>query len=257
MAIPKVTHTQLVDIIRLSWLTRQPLLIVGSPGIGKTESAKDFAKSEGIKLQIDNPGISDPTDYKGLPGKAKRIKKSTDPLDELDLLGDDDAPQEEIDIATFLPFGTLLNMIEADEPTLWAWDDMGQAPPSVQVSLMPILSEGQIGEHHISPNVHIIATTNGREHKAGVKGLLEPVKSRFGMIVELVPDLESFSTWGYDNGIDHTIIDYLNYHPEDLCKFEANLGMENSPNPRLWWKLSQQLDGLRRMDTEGWYSPVC
>lgn len=245
MALPKVTHSDLTKLMELVMKSRHWLLIVGKPGIGKTVGAVTFAEMNGIDYLVSNPGISDPTDFKGLPAKVTRQKPVMDDmalmLKDAGLELDEPTLQAVEEIATFLPFGDLLKIIEADRPMFWILDDLGQAPVSVQTALMPPLSSGMIGNYKLSEHVYIIATTNGREHKAGVKGLLEPVKSRFGMIVELEPKLEDFTSYGYANGYYQPIMDFVHSTPHALCDFKANNGMENSPNPRLWEKLSDIL----------------
>ena len=66
-------------------------------------------------------------------------------------------------------------------------DDLGQAPMSVQAAAMQLILARRINGFKISDKVIFMAATNRREDKAGVTGILEPVKSRFAWIVELVP----------------------------------------------------------------------
>jgi hypothetical protein len=239
MALPKITHRFLKRFVDISCYTREPLLITGKPGIGKTVSTLQYAEEHGYDIIISHPVISDPTDFKGFPARTTRQVEAEE--DEFAALMDDAAKMSTEEVATFLPFGDLLEAMEATRPTIWFFDDFGQAPMAVQAACMQIIGGRTIGGKRISDHVVIIAATNRREDSAGVKGLLEPVKSRFGAIVELVVDKDEWMMHAYKIGIEQSIIDFINYTPGALEDFKPSKTMENSPNPRLWEKLSDQI----------------
>ncbi len=123
-----------------------------------------------------HPVVSDPTDFKGLPG----------------IIGDK---------AEFLPFGDLRQMIEADKPTIVFLDDLGQAPAVVQAACMQLLLARQINGKKISGHIVFIAATNRREDRAGVTGILEPVKSRFKTILDLEVSADEWTEWAFKNNM--------------------------------------------------------
>ncbi len=61
------------------------------------------------------------------------------------------------------------------------------------------------------------------------------------MIFKLIADINSSRKYAYDNGWLTSITDFWDYAPESLSEFRTDLGMENSPNPRLWEKLDVML----------------
>jgi hypothetical protein len=87
--------------------------------------------------------------------------------------------------------------------------------------------------------VTFVAATNRRTDRAGVSGILEPVKSRFASIVELHPDIESWSQWGFGAGIPATLIAFLRFRPDLLSQFTPTADMSNSPMPRTWAHLAK------------------
>lgn len=269
--LPKITHTELPDFIRLAMATNENLLVVSAPGIGKTVSTVQYSADNNLDCIISHPAVWDPTDAKGLPAKSKMkipVVEDNNSLSEFEELDDiladlgNSAPEqskvkfEEIDVAKFLPFDDLLTIMIATKPTIWIWDDFGQAPGSVQAAMMQLLGSRELNGKKIPNCVHIVALTNGREHKAGVKGLLEPVKSRFGLIVELVPDLGSFRGFMLGKGYSTSITDYLNYQPGALLDFKTDLGMENSPCPRLWEKIGKYMGTVTDHNT-AFFRKVC
>lgn len=199
---------------------RKPVLIVGAPGVGKTELLMQAAKSVDYDLLLSYPAIEDPTDPKGLPWFDPKSGK-----------GD------------FVPLGVLKSAVEAKKPTLWVLEDLGQAADAVQAAYMSVLSTRTVGSHKLPDYVTVLATTNRKEHRAGVRGLLEPVKSRFSTIIELVPSLEDWCEWAISNAVDPRIISFLRSNPDYLLKPAPTLEIVNSPCPRTWANLSAWLKG--------------
>jgi hypothetical protein len=185
-----------------------PVLIKGKPGIGKSDLVEQAAKTTGAKLIISHPVVSDPTDYKGLPFMAKD------------------------GTAHFMPFGELNALIEAKEKTIFFLDDLGQAPASVQAACMQLILARRINGHAVSDQVTFIAATNRKEDKAGVSGLLEPVKSRFASIVELEVNTDDWVKWGLQNSMPVELLSFVRFRPALLDDFKPSKDIENSPCPR-------------------------
>lgn len=201
--------TELKETLKDMIGNKFPILIVGAPGIGKTDIVSQACRELDVDLIVSHPVVSDPTDYKGLP-----------------------FPSKEGDTATFLPFGELVKLIKADKPTVFFLDDIGQAPSSVQAALMQLLLSRRINGHKVSDNVTFIAATNRRQDKAAVMGILEPVKSRFTSIVELEVNLEDWLIWAVKNDMPHELLSFLRFRPEHLTSFKATNDIVNTPSPR-------------------------
>jgi hypothetical protein len=213
--------TQLISLLSETIKACIPVLVEGAPGIGKSDILTQAAVDAGADLILSHPAVSDPTDVKGLPWIAKG---------------------KHGDSATFLPFGELEQAINAKKLTVWFLDDLGQASPAVQASFMQLLLARKVNGHKISDNVVFVAATNRRTDRAGVSGILEPVKSRFGTIVELEADLDSWCNWAIDHNVNPLLIAFLRFRPELLCKFEAKNDLKNSPVPRTWSHVNKLLD---------------
>ena len=186
---------------------RMPVLVTGAPGVGKSDIIGAAAMAAGAELIISHPVVSDPTDYKGLP-YAKDGK------------------------AFFLPYGDAERIISTTALTVFLFDDLGQAPPSVQAACMQWLLARRLNDKKISDSVCFIAATNRKQDRAGVTGMLEPVKSRFFSIVELTPDAEDWTTWALSNGMPTELIAFMRFRPGLLYDFKPSAGMNNSPCPR-------------------------
>jgi hypothetical protein len=186
---------------------REPVLFIGEPGIGKTDIAYSAADLAAAHLLVGHPVVSDPTDFKGIPG----------------IVGDG---------AKFLPIGDLQRLIDATEPTVYFIDDLGQAPQAVQAAVMQLLLARRIGEHEVSEHVTFIAATNRHQDRAGVTGILEPVKSRFSTIVKLDVDLDDWIQWALQNNMPTDLISFIRFRPNLLHDFKPTHELTNSPCPR-------------------------
>jgi hypothetical protein len=186
--------------------------LTGPPGVGKTDVVKQASRSAEADLIVSHPVVDDPTNYKGMPWVIQKKDGRTE--------------------AVFLPFSNLSRIIEATKLTVFLLDDLGQAPPAVQAAAMQLLLARSLNEFKISDQVVFMACSNRREDKAGVQGILEPVKSRFFAILPFDVDLTDWTIWAAANKMPFDLINFVRWRPELLHQFEASRDMKNTPCPR-------------------------
>jgi len=218
---------QLADYLSASISAGHPVLVTGAPGIGKSDIIAQAARTAGAEVILSHPVVSDPTDAKGLPWKV-----------------------EGENVATFLPFGDLARALDSTVSTVWFLDDLGQASPAVQASFMQLLLARRVNGHILPDCVTFVAATNRRTDRAGVSGVLEPVKGRFYTILELEPSLDDWSNWAIDNDIVPELIAFLRFRPDLLSAFEPTADLTNSPTPRTWSHVSSILNYNLSRDIE-------
>jgi hypothetical protein len=208
-------------VVKKHMEARKPFLLAGAPGVGKTDICKQAAKELGYDIIITHPVVEDPTDAKGLPWVSED-KKS----------------------AVFLPFGQLYKLLNATEPTLWLIDDVGQASPATQAANMQWLLAREVNGHRLPDCVTIGAATNRKQDRAGVQGLLEPVKSRFLTILTVEPDLNQWCYWALLNGVPPMVVAFLRFKNSKtdswLLVHAPTAEMTNSPSPRTWANLGEE-----------------
>src|SRR5271156_3640100 len=152
--VSAVKPSQLLTLLSHTIPARMAGLICSGPGTGKSSIGEQACGEADADCIVMHPVVSDPTDFKGMPW-----------------VGDGGA--------TFLPFGDLQKLVNATKLTACFIDDLGQATPAVQAAAMQLILARTINGHRVSGQVVFIAATNRRTDRAGVSGILEPVKSRF------------------------------------------------------------------------------
>lgn len=211
-----VTPSELLMALTFAFKNGFSYLITGAPGIGKTDIITQAAADAGCDLILSHPVVSDPTDYKGLPFAAKGQ-------------------------ADFLPYGDLRAIMEAKKPTVFFMDDLGQAPPSVQAACMQLLLAREINGKKVADCVTFAAATNRAGDKAGVSGILEPVKSRFASILELQVSAEDWIDWALNKGnMPIELIAFVRYRPDTLNSWEPTKEIVNGACPRTVANIGKQ-----------------
>jgi hypothetical protein len=218
MTLQQVTPQQLMELLTFAIPAKKNVLVVGSPGIGKSSITAQAAQQVDADIIISNPPVEDPTVPAGLPW-----------------------PDANNGHAKFLPMGPTAQVLKATKLTVWNLEDFGQASAAVQAAYMQWLLAREVNGHKLPDCVTFVATSNKRTDRAGVSGILEPVKSRFATIVELVSNLDQWCQWALKNDIVPEVIAYLRFSPDSLNKFEATADMTNSPIERQWAKVSDWL----------------
>ena len=224
MSATQLSPSQLEEFLIAAYEIKEPVVVVGKPGVGKTAIYGQVAEKVGADFIRSHPALDDPTDGKGLPdfvgtGKTRR--------------------------AEFVPIGQFEKVLHSTRPTIWLLDDFLMAPDSVQKTYMQWLHGRECAGHVLPDHVQIVIATNDRTHRAGVIGMLEPIKSR-ATIVELVENLEEWAVWLFgQTEIDGVKIPtevaaetvaFLKFKSDLFCHFEPNVDLKNSPNPRTWVK---------------------
>jgi len=210
---------QLANFLEIALKEKLCVLIKGAPGTGKTEIIEQSCRKLNHDMILEHPVVSDPTDYKGLPFVDKKGES-----------------------AHFLPFGNLNRLIHTKKPTVFFMDDLGQAPPAVQAACMQLMLARRINGHRLSDNVVILAATNRQKDRAGVTGMLEPVKSRFATIIELEPNVDDWVEWAYRNDVPNELIAFISFRKNLLHDFKPTSDLTNSPSPRTVFNVARLIN---------------
>lgn len=206
--IPSLALTVIIEAMK----NRHNTLIWGAPGCAKTSVVLEAAEQLGWNIIVFHPVVDDTTTYSGFPWVVTNGEGEP--------------------VADFVPYAGLAKLMNAKEPTIAFFDDLGQATPAVQAACMQLLLARSINGKQISDEVRFIAATNRREDRAGVSGILEPVKSRFVITFEMVVNVNDWCNWALKVGMPSYLIAFIRFKEGMLYDFKPSKGKENTPCPR-------------------------
>jgi hypothetical protein len=186
-------------------------MLVGSPGIGKSDIVKLVAKKHNLKLIDVRLAQSDPTDLNGFPTLQSDGQRM------------DYAPP------TTFPLEKLDQIPEGHDGWLLFLDEINAAPPSIQAAAYKLVLDRQIGAHNLHKRVAIVCAGNKSTDKAIVNRLSTAMQSRM-IHLNLMVDPEAWLDWANASDIDHRVISFIKFRPELLDTFAS---------PRTWEFLSK------------------
>jgi hypothetical protein len=204
---------------------KRPLHIVSSPGLGKTQIAKQAAKELGVACIVVHAPLMQPEDY-GFP--CISADKSN---------------------VNFIVSKEKFPLIGSDCPEkgILVIDELPQTDQSGQKILAQAIQEFEIHGKHFKPGWMIITTGNKSTDRAGASRLLSHLQNRVTE-VELEASLDDWTQWALSNGVKTEVIAFIRFRPELLNQFNS----QNTVNPtsRSWTEGVSAALGVIPADSE-------
>lgn len=178
---------------------RKRVLLVGPPATAKTARIQAAAALLGWRFVY------------GIDGRP------ADLMDRLDAAGAV-VPDTAAGVSRLLPLQSLRDIMNATEPTVWFWDEIGRTPVEVQGALGSIADQLK---RNGSPVV-IVAATNRPQDKAGSFSLSEQLRSRFEV---------AFALSTSDEDAKRTDVTFLAPWRDEVtgwCDFAADAGFDST-----------------------------
>lgn len=198
---------------------RENVAVVGPPGTGKSSIIGQVATALDWDVLVSLAPLEDPTEPGGFPWISADHK-----------------------YAEKVMFSQAYKALNAKKATIWHLEDFGQAEPAVQKAYMQWAQAREIDGKRLPDYVSITMATNRREDKAGVSGILEPIKSRFTLL-HLRSDLDDFKKNLFDRGeteyglTENAVLagaSFLSMKKDLLNAFKPEADMTNTPTERNW-----------------------
>ena len=232
---------RIVPIITEALIRGSKILLVGSPGIGKTAVLNSIIANlppyvlDGMGALLINWFLAQEQeeDVGGVPGKVS------------DSNGD---------YATHLLFEKQRqNMTITDRYVVNFLDDVLHGSTRKQAANLQFI-RGFILGHTVPDNVRFIAATNDVKHMAGTVKAIEPFKSSFTCIFHAIADHPFWEKWAISSGLVRPdVIAYLNTNPHALDMFNPSVSLTQCPSPRTWVHLSDMLNICEAVGTDEYH----
>ena len=216
----EISASDMTDALDSGLLSKLTPMLVGSPGIGKSDIVKLTAKKHNLKLIDLRLAQSDPTDLNGFP-----------------TLQNDGTRMDYAPPTTF-PLENLDEIPVGYEGWLLFLDEINAAPPAIQAAAYKLVLDRQIGSHNLHKRVAIVCAGNKATDKAIVNRLSTAMQSRM-IHLNLMVDTESWLEWANTHNVDHRVISFIKFRPELLHKFNPSHADNTFASPRTWEFLSK------------------
>ena len=207
----KTTLTNAADLIIDFINADVPVNLIGSPGLGKSDTIKSVAEKLNLKVIDFRLSTADPTDLTGLPfikdGRSVFLPNEAFPLST-------DAVPEGFS-------GWLLFL-----------DEITNAPMAVQAASYKLILDREVGMHKLHDAVKIVSAGNKLDDGAAVVGeMSSALKSRMAHInIEI--SLKAWMDWALKANVHHSITSFLKFKPDALYNFDPTLNVDTFPCPR-------------------------
>jgi hypothetical protein len=214
----------IANAVKLLVEARQPVMVWGGPGIGKSEVMFQVAAAKRVQLQDVRVLLLDPVDLRGLPYLET---EQTDPSE----LNPRTSKQAKWASPDFLP--------REGEGILFL-DELNAAAPMVQASCYQLVLNRKLGEYTLPDGWAIVAAGNRQSDRGVTHQMPSPLRNRFTHLTFEV-DLQEWCEWAIRNSIRPEVIAFLRFKPDLLSAFDRDA--EAFPSPRSWSFVSKILNG--------------
>jgi len=194
-----------------------PMMIFGSPGVGKSEQVVQALDKDNGDLLIDlRLNTLDSIDMRGLPV----IKK--------------DSNGNPTQVEWVRP-----EHIPANGRGILFLDEINTAPPSVQNPALQLVLDRRVGPHELGKDWYIVAAGNKADDRAHIHPISSALRQRFA-IYHYEPDKDTWSNWAVRSGVHPNVIGFISFKPDNLIQAPIDDESAN-PSPRSWYYVSQRL----------------
>lgn len=222
----QVKPTQAVNMLTAFIKAKLVPIMVGSPGIGKSQIYQQIADQYNLKLIDIRLSQCDVTDLCGFP-QIIGSKAGYVPMDTFPIEGEP------------LPKGY--------SGWLLLFDEITSAPPALQAASYKILLDRMVGQYKLHKHVALCAAGNLETDNAIVQPMSTALQSRL-VHLELTVDSKEWTEWAVSNGIDHRITSYINFKPGQLYTFTPDHTDKTYASPRTW-EFANRLLNVTSMDS--------
>ena len=207
---------------------QRPILLIGAPGIGKTQIMEQVAEECGIGLVAYTITHHTRQSAIGLPY-----------IKEKEFAG------KKMSVTEYTMSEIVASVYEKMEKTGWKegilfLDEINCVSETLAPAMLQFLQCKSFGNHKIPEGWIIVAAGNPPEYNKSVREFdivtLDRVKK-----IEVEPDFAAWKEYAYKVNIHPAIISYLNVRPQNFYRMETTVDGKSFATPRGWEDISRLL----------------
>lgn len=206
-----VKPSDAIELLTAVLPTKQPVMKLGAPGVGKSSIVRQVAKKLNVEFRDLRTTLLDPVDLRGLP-KTENGKTVWCPPD-------------------FLP---------TEGEGILCLEELPQALPMVQNALFELVLDRRIGNYALPDGWMVMATGNRVEDRAGAGRTNTALNNRF-LHVDLEISVDDWLEWALENNIAQEVRAFIRFRPALLFQFDPTTNPRAFASPRSWAAASRVL----------------
>ncbi len=224
---------------------KNTFLLESAPGLGKTSAVKQAAAILNTGGSVELNGVkhdvpATPTDIVYFHLVTSSPEDFGGVLVTVERCG--------MKIAEKVPFARLVKLLKPEHLTFALLDDVGQSAPSIQAVAMQLVEERHLDDIRLGDNVMFVLCTNRRKDKAGVSGIIEPLRDRM-RCYPVHFDVDAWSRHAIESGnFREDVIAFVRWHERyhasscSLADWKPSVDGDKHPTPRGVEKMSHGFD---------------
>lgn len=196
---------------------REPLMIWGQPGVGKSALIAQIAEEKDAHLIDIRLSQYDSVDLRGIPSPDTKTRVT------------------HWNMPSTLPFKGNPAFAEITKPIILFLDEVNSAAPAVSAVAYQLINDRRVGEHELMENVVVIAAGNREGDKGVTNRMPLPLANRFTHI-EIGVDVDAFCDWLTNNNLGGVGVAFLQFRKNLVTTFDATKPEKSFATPRTWAK---------------------
>ncbi len=214
---------------------KQPVMLHGSPGVGKSQVVKQVAEKLGIQMIDLRLSQLDPVDLRGIPSVDKKAKTT------------------DWNVPAFLP---------TEGKGILFLDEINSAAQATQAAAYQLVLDRKLGDYELPEGWAMVAAGNRSSDRAIVNAMSTALKNRFTHLNYEVNN-DDWCDWALKSDIATEVIGFIRFRPMLLNEFEQRNDTKEERDrvqrlkdaqafatPRSWEFMSNVLDQQPSSDIE-------
>ena len=214
---------------------QRPVLLLGAPGIGKTQIMEQTARECGVALVAYTITHHTRQSAIGLPFISKK-----------EYGGREYSATEYTMSEIVASIYNRMSETGLSEGILFI-DEINCVSETLAPAMLQFLQCKSFGNHQIPKGWVIVAAGNPPEYNKSVREFDVVTMDRVKKI-QVEPDFDAWREYAYTAGVHPAVISYLNTRPANFYKMESTVDGKNFATPRGWEDLSRLIQVYEKLD---------